>query len=75
MSVRKRLIITLDWALPDQLVFSTVSAMLCITSTHTEYSEAAATAVFKFIAEIVENITIASCEYINYETTALNLIP
>ncbi|KIM79615.1 hypothetical protein PILCRDRAFT_10123, partial [Piloderma croceum F 1598] len=49
-----------DWALPDQLVFSTVSALLRLTSTHTDYAEAAATAIFKFIAEIVEKITTAS---------------
>ena len=54
--------IALDWALPDQLVFSTVSALLRLTSTHTDYAEAAATAVFKFIAEIVEKITTASCK-------------
>jgi phosphatidylinositol 4-kinase len=53
---------TLDWALPDQLVFSTVSALLRLTSTHAEYGDAAATAIFKFIKEIVEKIATASCK-------------
>lgn len=53
---------TSDWALPDQLVFSTVSALLRITSIHTEYSETAANAIFTFIAEVIEKIKTASCE-------------
>ena len=51
-----------DWALPDQLVFSTVSALLRITSVHTEYSETAVNAIFAFIAKVIENIQTANCE-------------
>jgi phosphatidylinositol 4-kinase len=56
--------IALDWSLPDQLVFSTVSALLRITSTRDEYGVTAAAAVFTFIAETVEKIKTATCKSI-----------
>ncbi|KAF7980170.1 hypothetical protein HWV62_39641 [Athelia sp. TMB] len=49
-----------DWALPDQLVFSTVSALLRITSVHTEYSETAVNAIFAFIGRVIDNIQTAN---------------
>ncbi|KAJ7632956.1 hypothetical protein FB45DRAFT_913996 [Roridomyces roridus] len=45
-----------EWALPDQLVYSTVSALLRISSSHTKYSESATTAILSFIASVVEKI-------------------
>ncbi|KAJ7172099.1 hypothetical protein C8R46DRAFT_1258016 [Mycena filopes] len=45
-----------EWALPDQLVFSTVSALLRISSSHEKYSDAATAAIFSFISRIVKKI-------------------
>lgn len=50
-----------DWALPDQLVFSTVSALLRITSVHTEHSETAVNAILAFIVKVTENLQTANC--------------
>ncbi|KZP21149.1 hypothetical protein FIBSPDRAFT_788486 [Athelia psychrophila] len=49
-----------DWALPDQLVFSTVSALLRITSVHTEHSETAVNAILAFIVKVTENLQTAN---------------
>ncbi|KAM6500354.1 hypothetical protein JOM56_003368 [Amanita muscaria] len=45
-----------EWALPDQLVYSTVSALLRITSSQTQYSDRAISAILSFIALIVKSI-------------------
>ncbi|KAK7034075.1 Phosphatidylinositol 4-kinase stt4 [Paramarasmius palmivorus] len=45
-----------DWALPDQLVCSTVSALLRISSTHQEYKDAATDALVSFMFDIVDKI-------------------
>ncbi|KAG5645572.1 hypothetical protein DXG03_005710 [Asterophora parasitica] len=45
-----------DWALPDQLVYSTVSALLRLSSSHTQYTEKAAFAICFFLSQIVEQI-------------------
>ncbi|ESK94184.1 phosphatidylinositol 4-kinase [Moniliophthora roreri MCA 2997] len=45
-----------DWALPDQLVCSTVSALLRISSIHREYRDAATNAIVSFIFDVVEKI-------------------
>ncbi|KAI0782195.1 atypical/PIKK/PI4K protein kinase [Abortiporus biennis] len=42
-----------DWALPDQLVYATVSALLRIASHHPEYRSQATNAVVKFTDRIV----------------------
>ncbi|KAF7311374.1 hypothetical protein MKEN_01039300 [Mycena kentingensis (nom. inval.)] len=49
-----------EWSLPDQLVFSTVSALLRISTSHANYSDAATGAILSFIARIVEEIKTAS---------------
>jgi phosphatidylinositol 4-kinase len=49
-----------DWALPDQLVYSTVSALLRLSSSHPEYTRQATTAICSFISQTVE--AIKSCE-------------
>ncbi|CAK5277296.1 unnamed protein product [Mycena citricolor] len=49
-----------EWALPDQLVFSTVSALLRISSSHAKYSDVATSAIFSFISRIAEKIRSAS---------------
>ncbi|KAG7092795.1 hypothetical protein E1B28_009114 [Marasmius oreades] len=45
-----------DWALPDQLVYSTISALLRISRTHKEYSDATTDAIVAFIHGVVEKI-------------------
>ncbi|THH29581.1 hypothetical protein EUX98_g4604 [Antrodiella citrinella] len=42
-----------EWALPDQLVFATVSALLRIASTHSGYRAAATRAIVAFAGQIV----------------------
>jgi phosphatidylinositol 4-kinase A len=51
-----------EWALPDQLVFSTVSALLRISSSHGQYGESATTAILDFIAEVVRKINTETCQ-------------
>ncbi|PFH54176.1 hypothetical protein AMATHDRAFT_52986 [Amanita thiersii Skay4041] len=46
----------IDWSLPDQLVFSTVSALLRITSSQPGHSNQAIAAILSFISATVENI-------------------
>jgi phosphatidylinositol 4-kinase len=46
----------LEWALPDQLVFSTVSALLRISNSHPQYRELSATAINAFISLAAEKI-------------------
>lgn len=73
----------LDWALPDQLVYSTVSAMLRITATRAQHSEIAVNAVFKFIGDVVKKIKTATCKlssvqfltrYLAHFTSALDVL-
>ncbi|CAA7271519.1 unnamed protein product [Cyclocybe aegerita] len=45
-----------DWALPDQLVFSTISALLRIANEHPDHSGQATAAIFTFISRIIQNI-------------------
>ncbi|KAG2144576.1 hypothetical protein DEU56DRAFT_790388 [Suillus clintonianus] len=45
-----------EWALPDQLVFSTVSALLRICSAHPDYADSAITSIITFITDIVANL-------------------
>ncbi|KAJ8594622.1 hypothetical protein M405DRAFT_469254 [Rhizopogon salebrosus TDB-379] len=45
-----------EWALPDQLVFSTVSALLRICGAHQEYADKVVKFIITFIADIVENL-------------------
>lgn len=42
----------IDWSLPDQLVFSTISALLRVASLHPEHSEVATGAIFDFISDV-----------------------
>ncbi|KAG2100206.1 uncharacterized protein F5147DRAFT_710970 [Suillus discolor] len=45
-----------EWALPDQLVFSTVSALLRICGAHPEYADRTVTSIITFVTDIVENL-------------------
>lgn len=49
-----------EWALPDQLVFSTVSALLRICRAHPEYADRTVTSIITFVNDIVENINESS---------------
>ncbi len=42
-----------EWALPDQLVFATVSALLRIAGEHPEHRESAICAITHFVCRIV----------------------
>lgn len=52
-----------DWALPDQLVFSTVSALLRLSSSHPQYTEQVTSAITFFIAQTVEKIEGDTCKF------------
>ncbi|KAG1741975.1 hypothetical protein EDB19DRAFT_1895006 [Suillus lakei] len=45
-----------EWALPDQLVFSTISALLRICGAHQEHADRAVTSIIAFVTDIVENL-------------------
>jgi hypothetical protein len=51
-----------EWALPDQLVFSTVSALLRICGAHQEYADKVVKFIITFIADIVENLKDSTCK-------------
>ncbi|KAJ6490589.1 hypothetical protein C8R47DRAFT_1122870 [Mycena vitilis] len=62
-----------EWALPDQLVFSTVSALLRLSSSHDKYSDAATNAIFSFISRIVDKLnTTSSLDILTQLTPALH---
>ncbi|KAF5373565.1 hypothetical protein D9758_000828 [Tetrapyrgos nigripes] len=45
-----------EWALPDQLVYSTVSALLQMSSVHPQYTDTATEAIVSFIADVITNV-------------------
>ncbi|KAG1720737.1 hypothetical protein EDB19DRAFT_1963643 [Suillus lakei] len=45
-----------QWALPDQLVFSTVSALLRICGAPPEHADRAVTSIINFVTDIVQNL-------------------
>ena len=51
----------LEWALPDQLVSATVSALLRIASSHSQHRESATGAIANFVQEIVLMLTKGDC--------------
>ncbi|KAF8623467.1 hypothetical protein AX15_006251 [Amanita polypyramis BW_CC] len=62
-----------EWALPDQLVFSTVSAVLRITSSQPQYSDQAVSAILAFITQTVKNVeTSTSLELLTQLAPALH---
>ncbi len=52
-----------DWALPDQLAFATVSALLRIASSHPEHREAATCAISGFVSCIVKMLKDGGCKF------------
>lgn len=53
--------IPLEWALPDQLVFATVSALLRIAGKHPEHRESAICAIIHFVCRIVSMLKLSNC--------------
>jgi phosphatidylinositol 4-kinase len=51
-----------DWALPDQLAFSTTSALLRLSNDHPQFVDQAVKAIFDFVAQTVQNIGSSPCE-------------
>lgn len=47
---------SLDWALPDQLVFSTISALLRVSSSYPQYCESTMNAITNFISKVANLI-------------------
>lgn len=45
-----------EWALPDQLVFATVSALLRIASSHSRFRSDAISAIVRFTDQIVQQL-------------------
>lgn len=61
-----------DWALPDQLTFATVSALLRIASAHPVHRNTCFQAVAAFVSHIVHMLQQGTCEYPwTYEKPAL----
>ena len=51
-----------EWALPDQVVFSTVAALLHISSNHPEYSSRTTSAIYSFVEQTIEKIRHSTCK-------------
>ncbi|KAG8217643.1 hypothetical protein J3R82DRAFT_5796 [Butyriboletus roseoflavus] len=49
-----------DWAFPDQLVYSTVSAILRVCSTHPDRVDQAVNAILRFVTQVVQKLPTAS---------------
>ncbi|RDB21005.1 Phosphatidylinositol 4-kinase stt4 [Hypsizygus marmoreus] len=62
-----------DWALPDQLVYSTVSALLRLSSAYPKYNARATSAICTFLTRTVEQVrTIDSLSILTQLTPALH---
>ena len=55
-----------EWAMPDQLVFTTVTALLKIASGHPEHRRGAFNAIVALVTDIVEKFKTADCEFYSY---------
>lgn len=54
----------IEWALPDQLVYSTVSAILRVSSTHPDRVDQAVDAILRFVTQVVQKLSTASREHL-----------
>jgi len=45
-----------EWALPDQLVYATVSSLLRLATSHANYSELILEAILSFSSEIIAKL-------------------
>lgn len=53
--------LSIDWALPDQLVFSTASALLRISGNHETHKQVAPTAINSFLEDVVGRLMTENC--------------
>lgn len=60
-SPASRLTLYLDWAPPDQLVYSTISALLQVCNEQPQYREKAMDAICCYLSKTVEEVTSRSC--------------
>jgi hypothetical protein len=51
-----------EWALPDQVVFSTIAALLRISSNHPEYSNRTTSAIYSFVDQTIKKIRDSTCK-------------
>jgi len=51
-----------EWALPDQLVFSTVSALLRICGAHPDYADRVVTSIIAFVTDVIANLKESTCQ-------------
>jgi phosphatidylinositol 4-kinase len=58
-------LVTSDWALPDQLVYSIVSALLQVCNRLPAYRERAVDAICSYLSRTVEEIDTFSCKYLS----------
>lgn len=58
---RMRTDVVIDWALPDQLAFATVSALLHVASSYPEHRKAATDGINAFVKQIVEMLQKGDC--------------
>ena len=56
---------TTEWALPDQLVFSTLSALLRIASSKPDYRDQAFGAIVRFTQKIVDLLKTGDGEFVS----------
>lgn len=50
------LIVFIEWALPDQLVYATVSSLLQLASSHPQYSDSILGAILAFSSNIINKL-------------------
>ena len=55
-----------DWSLPDQLAYSTVSALLKLAAVHSEYREGVMTAITTFTSVLVNKLQDSPREYFGF---------
>lgn len=73
--IRVNNVVFTDWALPDQLVFSTVSALLRLSSAHPQYAEQTTSAIAFFLAQTVEKIEGDTCMFVSIRFIRNELTP
>lgn len=56
-----------EWALPDQLVYSTVYALLRISSVHEDKGRVVVDAIVEFITEVIENLKSSNCDWLSIQ--------
>jgi phosphatidylinositol 4-kinase len=63
-----------EWALPDQLVYSTVSALLRLSNSHPQYRDSASASVNSFILLAAEKILSEARQCISFRSEIVSLM-